>query len=87
MTLIGSLVLLRIFSILSSALSYTFPVVDSADVILATPFATGGILLQVTLGASSVFIYVLSFGLLTGLFLENTWLLLPLVVVGTPLPP
>lgn len=81
-TLVLSALLVRIFALFSNSLSYSFADLDRSTFLLATPVAVGGILLQVTLGAMSVFMFVLSFGLLVEVFLEHSWLLLLLIVVG-----
>ena len=81
-TLVGSFVMIKLHSILALALSYSFSTLDSDTFILATPLAAGGILLQATLGAPCVFLFTLSFSLLTGVFMEDSWLLLLLIVTG-----
>lgn len=82
MTLVGSFLLIKLFSILGSSLNFSFPDVDSTSLLLATPLAAGGLVLQVTLGGFNALYYILSFGLLTGLFLEESWMLLLTVVMG-----
>ena len=81
-TIVGSLLLLKVFSLISTALGETFSYFDSESILLSAPLSGGGILLQVTVGASGVLLFVLSFALLTGMFLQNSWLILVLVVVG-----
>ena len=80
--LVGSLVLLKTFSILAATLGESFGYFDSETYLLSTPLAAGGILLQVTVGASGMFMFMLSFALLTGLFLKNSWIVLLLIVLG-----
>ncbi len=81
-TLIGSLVMIKATSFIAASLGESVSYFDSDTFILATPVAAGGILLQVTVGASGVFMFMLSFALLTGLFLKNSWIVLLLIVVG-----
>ena len=69
-------------TVLGYSLNLAFPDIDPASFLVATPVAAGGILLQVTLGAPSVFFFTLSFGLLTGIFLEDSWLMLLSIIVG-----
>ena len=78
LALICSLLLLKGFSFITTSLGYA----DTDTLILATPLAAGGILLQVTVGATGVLLFGLSFALLTGLFLANSWLLITLIVLG-----
>jgi putative nucleotidyltransferase with HDIG domain len=44
--------------------------------------AAGGILLQAILGAPAVLLFSLAFSLLTGLYLDDSWLLLLLIICG-----
>lgn len=81
-TLIGSFLVMKLFWVLSNSLSHTFYLFDPSTYILATPVAAGGILLQVTLGAPGVLLFVMSFSLLTGFFLENSWIVLVMIVLG-----
>lgn len=81
-TLVGSLVMIKATSFIAASLGEAVSYFDSETFILATPVAAGGILLQVTVGASGVFMFMLSFALLTGLFLKNSWLILLLIIVG-----
>jgi cyclic-di-AMP phosphodiesterase PgpH len=67
----GSFILLRMF------MSF-----ESSSLIFCTPVAAGPILLQVTLGAPSVIFFLLSFGLLSMVFLHGSWLFLLIAVVG-----
>lgn len=80
--LLASLYLIKGFSILATSLSNMFFYFDPGTFILAAPVATGGILLQTTLGAPAVFMFLMSFALLTGVFLENSWIVLALIMVG-----
>ncbi len=79
-TLISSLVMIQLFSILGHSLSESFSQFEPDTFILATPLAVGGMLLQVILGAPAVLLFVLVFSVLTGVFLESSWLFLVLVV-------
>ena len=76
--LVGSFLFVKGVAYIANFLSFS----DASSILLATPVAAGGLLLQVTLGPSSVFIFVICFGLLTGVFVENSGMLLLLVVVG-----
>lgn len=67
---------------LASALAGFFPNVDSSIFLLAMPLAAGGLLLQVTLGATSVFLFTLCFGLLASIFIQDSNLLLLLIFAG-----
>ena len=82
LTLVGSLMLIKGFSVLATSLSNMFFYFDPNTFILAAPVATGGILLQVTLGGSAVFIFLMTFALITGVFLENSWMVLALIMIG-----
>ena len=73
---------LQIFSILGRSLNETFDFFTYDTFLLAAPVAAGGMIIQIILGASAVNMFVLVFGLLTGVFLESSWLFLTLVVLG-----
>ena len=77
-----SLISIQIFSILGKSLSETFDFFTHDTFLLAAPSAAGGMILQIILGANAVNMFVLVFGLLTGVFLESSWLFLALVVLG-----
>lgn len=81
-TLIGTFVMIKAFAILATSLGLSFDYIDSTAFLLATPVAAGGILLQVTLGLPSVFVFTLCAGLLTALFFEHSWMMVLLVIVG-----
>ncbi|MCC6221719.1 MAG: HDIG domain-containing protein, partial [Deltaproteobacteria bacterium] len=81
-TLLGSCVMLQIFSILGRSLNLSFPDLSPTVLVLSAPLAAGGILLGVTLSAAAVFLFVISFALLTGVFLVESWELLLLIVLG-----
>ena len=81
LTLIGGFVLLRAFSVLGSSLSLSFPDIDPNTFLLATPVAAGGLLLEVTLGGPGVFLLVMSFSLLAGVFLQE-WIFLLFIIIG-----
>jgi cyclic-di-AMP phosphodiesterase PgpH len=80
--LIGNLLLLKAVSFLSITLGESYSYFDSDTYLYFTPFAAGGILLQVTAGAPAVFLFMLSFSLLTGLLLKNSWIVLLLIITG-----
>jgi len=73
---------LQIFSILGRSLSETFDFFAYDTFLLAAPVAAGGMIIQIILGATAVNMFVLIFGLLTGVFLESSWMFLALVVLG-----
>ncbi len=81
-TLLCSLFLLQLFSILANSLSSAFLYFDPGTFALLTPVAAGGIMLQVTLGVPGVTLFMMSFAILTGVFLENSWIMLVLIVLG-----
>lgn len=81
-SLIASFGLLRAFFVLGNALGYSFPYIDSDSFLLATPLAACGLLLQPTLGPAAVLFYTFLFSLLTGVFLEDSWLVLLLIGCG-----
>ncbi len=78
----GSFLILKGFSVMGTALSYTFPYIDSDTILLAAPLSAGGILLQATLGASAVFAYTVLLSVLTGVYLADSWLLMVLTICG-----
>lgn len=82
LTLVGSILMLRLSGYVGSALEVVHPEFVTTAFLLASPIAAGGIMLQVTLGMPSVFIFILSLTLLTGVFLENSWLLCVLIFAG-----
>lgn len=82
LVLFGSFVLFHLHLILAESLGIYFTDVPSSAFIPATPLAAGGMILQVVLGAASVFIYSISFGLLSLVFLGGNWLTLLLIVIG-----
>ena len=81
-TLCGSCLMLKIFLVLATSLSYSFSHLDSNAFMIAAPIAAGGILLQTMIGAPAVFMFVMSFALITGIFLNDSWLMLMLLVIG-----
>ena len=80
--LCSSFLILKAFSFVGTALSYTFPYLDADTILLAAPLAAGGILLQATLGGAAVFGYTILVATLTGVFLEDSWLLMVLTICG-----
>ncbi|MFN8390408.1 MAG: HDIG domain-containing protein [Bdellovibrionota bacterium] len=81
-TLCGTFFLLKVFSILATSLSYSFSDLDANSLLAMTPLAAGGILLQSTIGGPAVFVFTLTSALLTGVFLDSSWLLLLFIVCG-----
>lgn len=81
-TLICSLLILRLFQLFSDAFNLNFPDIESNAFMLCAPVAAGGMLLQVTLGASAVFLFTMSFSLLTAIFLEDPWKLMLIIALG-----
>lgn len=77
-----SFITLQIFSILGHSLSDRFDVLSYDTFLLAAPTAAGGMIIQIILGATAVNMFLLTFGLLTGVFLESSWLFLALIVLG-----
>ena len=80
--IVGTVLALKLWSIAGQALSLRYVDIGAHAFMLATPFALGGILLQATVGASAVFFFILVLSMLCGVFLEDSWLLLLLVVIG-----
>ncbi len=80
--LIGSFLAFKGVRILGDALSYSYPELSSGVILLIAPVAVGGILLEVTLGAPAVFLFAMTFALLTGVFLEEAWQFLLLIIMG-----
>ena len=81
-SLITSFVFVKLNSIFGNALTDAFYYVDPGTFLLATPFAAGGMILQVTIGAAGVLMFLVSFALFSGIFLTHSWILLVLIVVG-----
>ena len=82
LTLIGSFMAFQVNSVLGNSLNLAFSEVDVTSFLLATPVAAGGILMQVTLGAPSVFLFTSAFGLLSGVFLPDALILVVLIFLG-----
>lgn len=80
--LIGSFLLLKVFTVLGIALGRSYPALGTESVLLATPFAAGGILIQALLGAPFLTVFAVSFALLASVFLEQLWSVVLLIVVG-----
>lgn len=80
--LIGSLLLLQVFSVLGHSLSETLAGFRSDTFLLAAPLAAGGMILQIILGTPAVCIFVMVLSVLTGVFLQSAWLFLVLVLIG-----
>ena len=81
-TLVGSFLLIRLSVVLGNSLNLMFPDVDAATFMLATPVAAGGMLLEVTLGPTSLIFFVVAFSVLSGVFLVDSWVMQLLIVVG-----
>ncbi|MCC6954470.1 MAG: hypothetical protein IT290_10155, partial [Deltaproteobacteria bacterium] len=69
-TLVASFIALRLMTTVGTAVSASFPAVGANAVTLATPFAIGGIVLQLTLGPGAVLFFTMICALLTGVFLQ-----------------
>lgn len=83
LSVVSSILVLSFLLVKLAALMSTyFPNVDSGIFLLAMPLAAGGLLLQVTLGATSVFLFTLCFGLLSSIFIKDSGLLLLLIFSG-----
>lgn len=83
LSVVASVLLLSFLLVkLASTLAGFFPNVDPSIFLLAMPLAAGGLLLQVTLGATSVFLFTLCFGLLASIFIKDSNLLLLLIFAG-----
>lgn len=80
--IVGSFVLLRISLLLGVAFSAAFFGVGEQAIIYIAPVAAGGMLLQVTLGFPSVLFFTISFGLLSGVFMQNSWPIVLLIFAG-----
>lgn len=81
-TLAGTLLAVKIFYVLSGPLSLTYPSIDTDTLLLATPVAAGGVLLQVILGGPAVLGFTVSLALVTALFLDHSWLMLLFITCG-----
>jgi cyclic-di-AMP phosphodiesterase PgpH len=81
-TLVGSFALVHLYSILSMSLSLYFPNLGTNIFIYATPFAAGGILLQVTLGIPGVLLFLIPFAVFSTMFFDSTFVLLLLILLG-----
>lgn len=82
LTLTVAFSLVQVFAVMGHALSLFFPDLSPNAFVLAAPIAAGGLLLQVTLSTASVFLFTVCFALLTGLYLEQSWEILLLIVIG-----
>lgn len=82
LTLFGSFVLIRVFSLIGEALGAVFYQLNPSTIMLMAPVAAGGVILQVTMGAAPVFAFLTPFTLLTAVFLEESWLYLLLILLG-----
>lgn len=82
LVLVGSFSLVHVFSVLSMSLSLYFPSLGADLLVLTSPVAAGGILLQVTLGISAVMMYLIPFSVLSAIFFESSLTLLLLIIFG-----
>lgn len=82
MTVVGSLVLEKLFTLISQTLSYSFSSLGPETIALTTPLAAGGIMLQVTLGAPAVFLFISLFAIVTTTAFNDAAALILLIVVG-----
>jgi len=82
LSLVVSMLSLKLFRIFGDVLSFSYPEITSSVMLLAAPVAAGGILLEVTLGASAVFLFTMTFALLTGVFMQDSSVLLLLIIMG-----
>ena len=82
LVLIGSLCSIKVCRFLGDSLSFSYPDLQPSTLLLLAPLAAGGILLEVTMGAASVFIFTMTFALLTGVFIEDSGLLILLIIMG-----
>lgn len=81
--IIGNFVLIKLSSIFSQALDYTFADLDESNFIILTPFATAAVLTQVIFGPAYVFLLVLSSSLLLSYYHNNFWLETTLFAIGS----
>lgn len=77
-----SFALVHVFSVLSMSLSLYIPTLGADLLVLTSPVAAGGILLQVTLGLSAVMMYLIPFAVLSAIFFESSIALLLLIIFG-----
>ncbi|MDD2942079.1 MAG: HDIG domain-containing protein [bacterium] len=80
--IVGSFVLLRISLVLGAAFSAAYFGVGEQAIIYIAPVAAGGMLLQVTMGFPSVMFFTICFGLLSGVFMQNSWPIVLLIFAG-----
>ncbi len=82
LTLLGSFALVHFYSILGMSLSLYFPLFGTDFFVYATPFAAGGILLEVTLGIAGLLMFLIPYAIFTTIFFENSLILLILIILG-----
>lgn len=80
--LVASFILVKIFTLFGSTAGAAFSDFDPAILRLAAPVAVGGLLLQPTLGLASVFFFTTTFALLSGVFVEQSWIFILFVILG-----
>ena len=81
-TLIATCLMTRFFFTLGVVFESGFSSIDAGALVLATPSALGGILLEVTLGASGVLLFALSFALIAGIYLAEPSTMMILILLG-----
>jgi len=82
LSVVGSALLLAVFSVLGKSLSFYNADVSSLSFLLAAPFAGWAILLRLTLNFASVFIFIASFALMTALFVDQSATLSLVIFLG-----
>ena len=82
LTVVGSLVLEKLFTLISQTLSYSFNSIGPETIALSTPLAAGGIMLQVTLGAPAVFLFLAVFSVVTLTAFNDASALILLTIAG-----
>ena len=80
--LVFSAVIVSLFVSLRDALALTYSGPFASYLFYAAPVAAGGMILQITLGLTGVFVYVLSFSLIANVFVSGSWLFGVMVVVS-----
>ena len=81
-TLVGSFALLQLFLMLSESYSLSSPDAGPMILVYAAPLAMGGVLLQVILGIPAVFVFTISFSLISAVLLGGGIHLPLLIVLG-----
>lgn len=85
LTLIGSFAILRVFGVIGNAMTLSYEQFATSSIWYLAPLAAGGILLQVTMGAVGVFLFAVTFALLSGVFVSGVFadhvVLLPVFIL------